>query len=265
MDDFYKKTEPRLRDELPPQEQENFDNTIENNGELAADFEIYKKARRAVSSSLTNEEEAQRLQTTLDKLNQKYFSKTKAQAEEKKEQSGKVIPLRSKWFRLGIAAVSILLLLLAGNAFFKTEKISGLQLAEQFYAPKKTPATLGESHENDLLENAYQSYKVKNFPEAIRDFGAISPGHDRYIEAQLFLGYSHFENKSFGKAVAPFELVIKSKDSRYRENVEWHRVLALVAMDGYAEEAKIALEKILDEEGHAYFGDAGQVKEQLGW
>ncbi len=259
MEDFYKNIESHLRNELPPQEQQEFDNAIQNDSDLAAAFEVYKKARRAVSSSLTDQEEAQRLQTTLDKLNQKYFSQNEAPPEEKKEQSGKVIPLRSKWFRLAIAAASILLLLIAGNVFFTTEKVSGVQLAEQFYAPKKTPATLG-GNENDLLEDAYQSYKVKNFPQAIRDFAAISPGHDRYIEAQLFLGYSYFENKSFKEAIAPFELVIQSKDSRFRENAEWHRVLALVAMEGYAGEAKIALEKMLKDAGHAYWGDAEELE-----
>lgn len=174
-------------------------------------------------------------------------------------------PKRNTIVRLGpwLAAATVALLLLFYFLVPKEQVLSGPELAAQYYEKPKSSQerSINIDNQNPLLE-AFTLFDASNFIAAADLFGAVPAASPYYWLAQEWLGHSQYNANQLAQAIETFKRVVDGDVSPYSERNEWNLLLAYLK-DNQEREARQVLNKVLEEEGHAYHKKVEKLKQHL--
>ena len=106
--------------------------------------------------------------------------------------------------------------------------------------------TMGEAGQN-AFNQGLTAYDRQDFAEAITQFAKLMPDNEKYLDAQFYLGVSYLGAKQYGKAEAPFQLVL-GENSLYENSAKWYLSLVYLHLDREGD-AKKVLQEIIDGNG----------------
>ncbi len=99
--------------------------------------------------------------------------------------------------------------------------------------------------------------------EAITALKNITPEDELYWDAQNNLGYIYFQMENYEEAAKVFEkLVTEQSYYLFRENAEWHLLLAYLETD-QKQKAKELLDILLEDKGHYYHEEVVKLAPKL--
>jgi cytochrome c-type biogenesis protein CcmH/NrfG len=239
-----------LRGEIQGDERLKFEVEVKQNVELAREVERLRLAEKAIVLYADA------------RLRQRLKEKGETLLQEKANDK----PVRKIWSNwriwLRVAAVLVPVMILVGVKWYSDVNYDPSVLVHRYYQAKKTPAFLSGDY-NHPLQEGFRAYRQKNYDRAIEFFSQVPTEGPGFPTAQLFLAYSYFESGRYQAAAQHFENVIKTGDTRYKENAEWDRLLALLAMQNEREQVQLHLDEIRSNPEHSFHQQALALNRQL--
>ncbi|BDS14544.1 tetratricopeptide repeat protein [Aureispira anguillae] len=122
------------------------------------------------------------------------------------------------------------------------------------------------STEEQIKKSAFTAYQQKEYSQSIsllKDYLNTYPETaSKDYQSILVLGVAQLAEGKVEQATRTLELVIKGRDSSYKQEAEWMWVLAQIKLDN-KEAAKKVLQDIIDQKGHIHKEKALEVQHQL--
>ncbi|MEL6252329.1 MAG: hypothetical protein AAFR87_10005 [Bacteroidota bacterium] len=185
--------------------------------EQKADFEDRLLTEKELQKALDEAKDAKDLLVESGSI----FLKEKMQAFEAEEKA-KVKSIFS-WQLLSAAAVILLLIV---SFFWIRGPLSGPEAIKENFEPYAATSLRGNSKMENPFNQAVLAYERKDYTHAILFFSQLNADAPNYVEAQLYLGNALLAIKDYSSAVAPLEVVSKSKDIRFSDAGDWYLLLA---------------------------------------
>ena len=166
------------------------------------------------------------------------------------------VTMRPMWVRLA-AAASVALLL----GWFS------IQWADRNYsdeAPESSSFRAGVTIYNPL-EAGFKALENNDLQAAEAFFRSIPTDHERYAEAQYYLGHTASQLKHYDLAIGAFQASIQRNEAKFQEKAEWNLLLTYVAA-GQTKNAdfQALLNRIASDPNHAYQKKAEALQGELG-
>jgi len=232
-------------DEMSIGERFEFEETLKDDPEFAADFNLNKKVNNAL--------EIMALEMKLNEIYEETFSGKKFK---------KIIfrPELVKW----VVAASVALLLVSSGAvyFFTNNKVTGDSLYSNYYE------TFQDSPDHYFLKNsslaeAKKRYQEKNYGDALILLGNLPDSITIEDEKILYSGLTYMELGRFEDAIGRFELMQTGDNyySFFQPNAKWYLALCYLKTGNYSK-AKKVLESIVNDKGYNY-KEAGKILKKL--
>lgn len=223
-----------LRDNLTQKERLEFENKLQQNPELKAEFESFE----ALETAIQHNEIIQ----FKEKLNQ--WDK------EKKEET----PSSSKVIRLRFLAIasSVILVVGFGIRFFFTNPSNQSLVDDRFFPYDNVLTIRGEKED---IDDGLKQYEQKHYELAIEQFVKY-PSNEN---ALFYLAESQMALKRYSKAIENYKAVIKL-DNLFKEVATYH--LALAYLGNNENSAAVELLETIDT-AHHYAADAAALLEDL--
>ena len=185
------------------------------------------------------------------------FLKEKMQSFEQ-EAKGKVRPMFS-WKVFSAAAVIALLI---ASFFWFQGPLSGPEAVRENFEPYAATSLRGSAKMENLFNQGVVAYERKDYTNAVLFFSQLNGDNPNYTEAQLYLGNALLAIKDYSSAVAPLEVVSKSKDIRFAEAGDWYLLLAYLGNEQTADfDALVG--QIRTTSTHAYLNRIDELLNQL--
>ena len=254
---YFDQIEQYFAEEMSAAEKNAFEREMENNQDLKATIDAYHLADEAVELLISDSLRAELKQWSAEEQGAKVVP---LQGTEKKE--AKVVGLRSWVSRYAIAA-SVLLLVGFFTFQFMGNQYSNQNLMTAYYENPDFSELGVRGEVKQDLEIAYNALKANDFDKAIELLKNVPTANGYYAEAQFHLGETYMMQKDYSNAVQAFNQVITTKDTRFVENAEWNKVLALLATDQLNSDFQTTLNKIATENGHAFQTKAKELQGKL--
>ena len=178
----------------------------------------------------------------------------------KSSSSGKIISFGRR--QMAIAA-SVLVLLTFGTFWNANQNYSNPSLVASYHdLPSPSVGLKGDAENNsDLFKEVAAAYSSKDFAEAIRQLSSVQPSPS-YNKAQFHLGNTYLEVNQPQDAIKVFQALLKIRDVRYQEEVEWLLAVAHLQNDDLSSTNK-QLNEILQNKDHSMYEKALELKKQL--
>lgn len=176
----------------------------------------------------------------------------------------RIVAMRPRWIRLAAAACMVLLagwflLQWAGRGYSD----EGLYSAS-YELPSGPALRAGGALENPL-ETGFKALENKDFQAAEDFFKTIPTDHERYGEAQYYLGHAELQLKKYDQAIDAFQAVVRQNEAKFREKADWNLALTYVAAHRTKDMAfKNLLAFMVNDQGHAYHRQAVALEKKLG-
>lgn len=248
--EVHEKIDRYLTGEMEGAERRAFEAEIGRHPALEREVERLRLAREAARAFADD-----RLRERMRERGEAMFRKTGADE-----------PVRSFWPGSSTlrwaAAVLVTVVVLLGLKWYSDVNYDTSVLVEEYYQARKTPAFLSGDR-NDVLQEGFDAYRSEDYDAAVAFFNRIPYGSGAYPTAQLYAGYAGFESGRYTEAIRHFENVMETGDSRYVENAEWHRVLALLATDDRKEQALPYLDHIRNDPSHSFHEPARDLHRKV--
>ena len=239
-----------LAGEMGEEERRSFEAEVREDADLAREVDRLRIARRAVLF-YSDMQLRQRLQAHGESL----FPNRK------EERPLSILWSKSGWLRWA-AAIAILIICVFAVRWYSATYYNTSVLVGEYYQARKTPTFLS-GDQNNPLQEGFNAYRQKKYDEAIAFFSQVPDGTGEFPTAQLFMGYAYFESGRYPDGINHFERVLETGDSRYKENAEWHRILALLAMNPQSEQARLYLDQIRHNPAHGFYDQAKLLHRKL--
>jgi TolA-binding protein len=234
--------EQYLNQELTEKEKLDFENQIQKDQTLAAEFERRQTAHKMLDFMI-----GENLRSQLKSL---------------EAQEAKVVTLAPRKRRIYTLAIAASVIILIGAFFFLIPgggSLSNPQLALEYYqSPAYTMRGGNNETINANISQGIDALKAGNFSEATADLSKVPAADPYFVLAQYYLGHAQFSVKNYQAAMASFENVIKSGDIRYTEDATWYQFLSCLAQDGSCQSY---LNNLLGNPNHSYYQKALSIQE----
>ena len=174
------------------------------------------------------------------------------------------VTMRPMWVRLAAAASVALLLGWFSIQWADRNYSDEAIFAAQYEAPESSSFRAGVTIYNPL-ETGFKALENNDLPAAEAFFKSIPPEHERYAEAQYYLGHTASQLKHYDLAIAAFQASIQRNEAKFQEKAEWNLLLTYVAA-GQTENAdfQALLNRIASDPNHAYQKKAEVLQGELG-
>lgn len=114
----------------------------------------------------------------------------------------------------------------------------------------------------ELLKLAADAYYQSQYHKVIELLERLPPNVPGYLDFRIMLGHAFLKNNRPKAAEEVFNGIVERKEEIWKENAEWHRILASV-LAGNDLEAIHYLDKLRKQENHAYHELAVELKSDL--
>jgi len=206
-----------LSNTISAQEKTNLEQALQEDQDLATEFEKRQRAHKLLDFAVV--------------------SNLKAQLESLEEES-KVVSIsqgrRKRLYTLSIAA-SLLVLVGAFAILMPRNNLSSTEMAAAYYSG----ADLNSQRSGETLETIPENYTAglealeqNQIQEAITALSSVADSTGYALPAQYFLAHALYQNQDYAQAAENFGAVQASGDLRFSENAEWYGLLACLAQDG---------------------------------
>ncbi len=234
--------EKYLSFEMGESERLAFENQLNEDADLSAEFEKRERAHRALDY-LINES-------------------LRAELKAMESEQSNVIPMASRkrrTFSLAIAA-SVLVLVGAFFVFFPSGSNSPAQMAMQSYEAPSYAFRSGADVLPTNVARGIDAVQSGDYDQAITLLSAIGSDHDFRTIAQYYLAHAYYLKAEYSAAINAFDLVAEQGDMRYTDDAQWYALLSCMAQDNPCEER---LNAILQDDQHRHHSDAVELRNQL--
>lgn len=256
--DYTEYIERYLDNEMSEHERRLFESELATNQELASDYRLHRGLYKAIKTS-----ENERLSNQLHRINNQV----------KAEQSFRKHLMRRRFVQ--IAASFILLLAVTTTYIIWSDNPTNDDLFSSQYEfcsiPKDSRAS--ELEDNNLMQDAFELYNQKKFPEALQIFERIA--HDTsmaytmnyysamaYIELGISATDASEEKQYFDKAIELLQSVIEQKDNIFLKSAVWYNALCYVKIGSKNKAIELAT-IMADSTSNLYVEGAGHLLEEL--
>lgn len=240
MINFYDKIEDFVAGRLSAEQEQTFKAKMEAEPEFLQEVEAHQDAHDVVGMYAKI-----RMKEKVKSLHQK--SKTTSGVFQKKNY-------------LVAASISILMIM-SGFWFAGTNFSNQALVADNFQLPTFSQRNIGNNNADEISKQVKDAYTNKDYEQAISLLSSI-PQSLAYNKAQYHLGNLYLQEKHSLNAIAVFQDLIESGDTRYLEDAQWLLVIAHLQNDD-VELAKLSLEQILQTPGHSLYNRALEMKKKL--
>lgn len=204
------------------QEKLNFEQRLNSESTLKADFEAYKKTTEMLHQKF-NDTDRHLFKEVLSQQSDAYFKP--------KETTKKLFSLY-KYVAVAVVLISVI-------GFYITN--SGNPVYSD-YATIGTISLTQRSNTNELVKKAEDTFNSGSFDEAIIYFNQLIEQDPSNQEYQLYAGIAQIENNTYTEALTNLSRVSEG-NSVYKYEAQWYIALAYLKQEQY-DQAKIALQKI---------------------
>lgn len=240
---------------LPDAERLAFEAELAANAELRQALDLYRLGQEVIEQGV----EAQ--------LRQQMQGWAKSDVDTSAETpplTAKRVTMRPMWVRLAAAASVALLLGWFSMQWASRDYSDEAIFAAQYEAPATSTFRAGTTIYNPL-ETGFKALENNDLQAAEDFFKSIPPDHERYAEAQYYLGHSAGQLGRYDVAIAAFQASIERREARFQEKAEWNLLLTYIAA-GQTDRADFQnlLNRIADDPNHAYQKRAEALQGKLG-
>lgn len=222
QEEIYEIFENYLNDEMASEEKITFENQLQNDTKLRAQFELYKETTQFLEVKFSNE--TLDFKENLKTISNHHFS-------ENTSKKPKVISMQSKWF--AIAAVFVVFI---GIWFLNSGNPSYADYNQHENANFVERGSVIKD-----LKQAQEAFNNKKYEQAIPLFQKVLTEYKR-PEIELYYGISLLEVNKTSEAATVFN-ELKNGKSVYKEDAIWYLALVYLKQEKY-EECKSYLKKI---------------------
>ena len=245
----FDRIEQYLQGELSTEEQATFEAAINSNPDLNKEFKKHQLAYDSMELLIE------------DNLRDQF--KAWKKEDQKKETGGATIRQISWGRRITNWSVAAVILALMGFIALRWtgQSYSDTQLASQYY---EQPNEIGIRNNIDNQLTAIDDLISNNkWQEALQQLETITSTGAQDPAILELIAHCQFELKQYDKAIANYELLINSRDSRYAAKAEWNQILAQLTKDGINDDLKAEIEEIANDENHDYKEQAQKLLDKL--
>lgn len=225
MTNQYETIQQYLDGELKGKALQDFKDQLQSDSALSEEVELIQAVRPAVALHQKIRTKEERLHQTLNRMGTDYF------VEEKKEEKGKVRPIR----RIGALAASFLLLISILGFFYAQQRFAASHLAATYLENPLSDTNMGQDDKESVLKKGKTAFFAADYKTAKQLLQTIPQASaSAYYEAKLFLAYIAFQEKNYPQAIGKFsELIEQDFDqlpNNYRDanKLRWNRLLAYI-------------------------------------
>ncbi len=171
---------------------------------------------------------------------------------------------RSRSLRSILSAAASILLLVVGGFWFANTSYSNSTLIEDIYIAANTPGDKsGETQLEENLQNGLNAFVNEDYDTAIRSFRATG----NTIDANYYLGHSHFKLEEYAEAIGYFNKVL-TVDALpayiNRNQLEYNRLLAQVGAEDTGSAFQQNLDQLIQNGQPPYNQKAQILKDKMG-
>lgn len=170
--------------------------------------------------------------------------------------------VRTRSLRPILSAAASILLLVVGGFWFANNNYSNTALITDTYIDANTVGDKGGNKLEENLQNGLAFYIDKDYDTAIRSFRAAG----NTVDANYYLGHSHFKLGEYGEAVGYFNKVLAIDDlpSHIKPNqLEYNRLLAQVGAEDTGATFQQNLEQLIQNGQPPYNTKAQALKDKM--
>lgn len=235
---------------LSPADSAAFEAELQANAELREALALYRQAGEVIEQQIENNLRAQ--------------LETWAAAEQATAPpTGKVVPMRLTWIRWAAAAGVALLLGWFGFQWAGRQYTDQALYANYYEKPADSAFRSGSATEQ-VLQPGFDALQKGDWAAAQAFFSGITPGQERYAEAQFYLGHAALQVGQYDTAAAAFERCAAQGEPKFQEKAEWNQALALLAAGQTETPAfKTLLARIANSPNHSFATQAQALQQQL--
>ncbi len=226
-----------------------FEAELAGNAELRQAQALYRQANEVIEQGIEN-----KLRHQLNDW-----------AAESARTTAKVVPMRSTWMRMAIAASVALLIGWFGWQWMGSQYTDQALYAGYYEKPSDSMFRAGGAGDAHPLQTGYDAMKDNDLVAAAAFFSDIPAESDYYSEAQYYLGHANLGLKNYDAAISAFRQCSSRSGSKFKEQAEWNLLLAYV-VSGKAEAPafRALLDEAANNPAHSYNLKAKELKEDLG-
>jgi len=204
--DFNDQIERYFNEEMDATEKRSFEELIEVDPELKAEFDAYQLIQRNLSDT-----GMLRLQEKLDIIRKKKLNKKKT-----------VFSMRFSFLVAASLAIMVSLSVFIGKRNTFTNDLAGIY--SEFYQVYDVDRTFRsiDGIENKALIKALELYEKGDFKNAQIEFQKISLKEPKNYAVKFYLGITYIETKDHKKAISIFDEIAKDKGNLFLEQAEWY-------------------------------------------
>ncbi|MBS3808297.1 MAG: hypothetical protein KGY60_12390 [Bacteroidales bacterium] len=243
----YEHIEAYIQGDLTEQETREFEHTLDQNQELADEYQL----RKDIENALMDDD----------------LMELKSQVQDMMTEKEKD-PHPLVWFKRKAvkgALVGALVLSLSSLGYYAAQ-VSTIPTKEEifhkYYQPYSVTITdrSGSDEVNTLLTSAMERYKEREYNQALQLFQKVLTKRED-VAASLYSGISFMEVQKYKQANESFEDVVEDKDNLYLDQARWYMSMCHIRL-GNIEDARNML-FTLAEESEYYRDKARKVERKL--
>ena len=264
MDDILKlKIESYISNSMSKEEITSFEKQLENDTTLKKEVELAKELNHFLKDDLIENtysdakltkgintflesEEAKKIEKKLLKVKNEYKS---AKSKEKKK-------------NYLLVAASIAFLVISSIGYLLVNQNNPEKLFTQYYSVNDLPSVIKRGNQQNHLIQGVLKFKESKYEEAIEHFERYTSTTKNY-NASVFIynGIANMELNNYDKALLEFDKMITSNVIDKSKGLWFKALLYLKKQDKI--NAKITLEKIVENNTNFKFKEAGELLEKL--
>lgn len=243
----YEHIEAYIQGDLTEQETREFEHTLDQNQELADEYQL----RKDIEDALMDDDLMELKSQVQDMMNEKEKD-----------------PHPLVWFKRKAvkgALVGALVLSLSSLGYYAAQ-VSTIPTKEEifhkYYQPYSVTITdrSGSDEINTLLTSAMERYKEREYNQALQLFQKVLTKRED-VAASLYSGISFMEVQKYKQANESFEDVVEDKDNLYLDQARWYMSMCHIRL-GNIENARNML-LTLAEESEYYRDKARKVERKI--
>lgn len=228
----YEHIEAYIQGDLTEQETREFEHTLDQNQELADEYQL----RKDIENALMDDD----------------LMELKSQVQDMMTEKEKD-PHPLVWFKRKAvkgALVGALVLSLSSLGYYAAQ-VSTISTKEEifhkYYQPYSVTITdrSGSDEVNTLLTSAMERYKEREYNQALQLFQKVLTKRED-VAASLYSGISFMEVQKYKQANESFEDVVEDKDNLYLDQARWYMSMCHIRL-GNIEDARNMLLTLADE------------------